>query len=70
MNLMCVSSVKAWTAFPYLLSNKVGIVFEAEAIENLGWWEASGGSRLDDQRVSVQARKTKDAVDALIVPIH
>lgn len=42
----------------------------AEAIENLDWWEASSGSRLDSQKVRVQARRTRDAVDALIVPIH
>lgn len=42
----------------------------AEAIENLDWWEASSGSRLDSQNVRVQARRTRDAVDALIVPIH
>ena len=42
----------------------------AEAIENLDWWEAGSGSRLDSWSVRVQARRTKDAVDALIVPIH
>lgn len=42
----------------------------AEAIENLDWWEASSGSRLDSRDVFVQARRTLDAVDALIVPIH
>lgn len=42
----------------------------AEAIENLDWWEASSGSRLDNQQVHVQARRMGDAVDALIVPVH
>lgn len=42
----------------------------AEAVENLSWWEASGGSRLDDWQVRVRARKCGDSVDALITPIH
>lgn len=42
----------------------------AEAIENLNWWETSSGSRLDNQQVRVQARRTRDCVHALIVPVH
>lgn len=47
-----------------------GDIVYAEAIENLDWWEASSGNRLDNQQVRVQARRTRDCVDALIVPVH
>ena len=41
---------------------------EAEAIENLSWWESSGGSTLPDLKVLVQAQVASDGVQALIVP--
>ncbi len=47
-----------------------GDVVYAEAIENLDWWEASSGRRLDNQQVLFQARRMRGAVDALIVPVH
>lgn len=45
-----------------------GSAHYSEAVENLDWWETSSGNRLDRQQVRVQARKTMNSVDALIVP--
>src|SRR5262249_30512980 len=42
---------------------------EATAIEDLCWWEASGGRGLGAQPVRVEARKSGDRVLALLVPI-
>jgi hypothetical protein len=39
-----------------------------DAIENLSWWESSDGSRLPARKVLVQARKSWDGVQALIIP--
>ena len=47
-----------------------GDTIYAEAMENLDWWEASSGSRLDSQPVLIRARRVMDCVDALIVPVH
>ena len=41
---------------------------ELRAIENLSWWESSGGSRLPEMKVSVQARSMNGTVYALIAP--
>jgi hypothetical protein len=41
---------------------------EAEAKENLSWWESSDGTQLKHLEVSVKARKTRDGVQALITP--
>lgn len=40
----------------------------AEATEDLSWWTASSGSRLDNCPVLVKARKSWEAVEALIIP--
>ena len=37
-----------------------------EAIENLGWWEASDGTRLPLRRVLVEARRFGTDVHALL----
>ena len=37
-----------------------------EAIENLAWWQASGGTRLSDRRVRVQVKNMGDCVQALV----
>jgi hypothetical protein len=41
----------------------------AEALENLDWWESSGGKHLSSCRVKVQARRSGNTVDALITPL-
>jgi hypothetical protein len=41
---------------------------EAEAKENLSWWESSDGTQLPDADVFVQARSAWDGVQALITP--
>ena len=41
----------------------------AEAMEGLSWWEASNGTRLQKIRIRVMAKRTWEAVEALIVPI-
>jgi hypothetical protein len=43
---------------------------QGEAIENLSTWETSKGVRLPDQVVKIQARKSWESVDALIVLIN
>jgi hypothetical protein len=42
----------------------------AEADEDLNWWSASGGKRLDAWPVRVKARKAGESVQALIIPIN
>jgi hypothetical protein len=39
-----------------------------EAIENLAWWEASGGTRLQDRTIRVQVKNMGDSVQALVTP--
>lgn len=41
----------------------------AEADEDLSWWSASGGKRLDPFPVRIKARKTGKSVQALVIPI-
>jgi hypothetical protein len=40
-----------------------------EAEENLAMWESSGGTRLPNRRVRVNAKRIGDSVHALIVPL-
>lgn len=40
-----------------------------KAKENLSWWETSGGKRLSDCPVNIQAKYFRDSVDALIIPL-
>ena len=39
-----------------------------EAIENLAWWEASAGTRLQNRPVHVQVKNMGDSVQALVTP--
>lgn len=41
----------------------------AEADEDLDWWSASSGKRLDSQPVRVKAKKARDSVQALLIPL-
>jgi len=41
----------------------------AEADEDLSWWSASGGKRLDALPVRMKAKKTGESVQALVIPI-
>ena len=41
---------------------------ELRAIENLSWWESSGGIRLPNMEVLIQAQSTNETVHALITP--
>jgi hypothetical protein len=41
----------------------------AEADEDLSWWSASGGKRLDAFPVRVKAKKSGDSVQALVIPM-
>jgi hypothetical protein len=45
-----------------------GQTFESEAFENLNWWKASSGTRLDNRLVKVQVKSLGDSVQALITP--
>jgi hypothetical protein len=40
-----------------------------DAIENLNWWEASSGTRLQDRQVRVQVKNMGESVQALVTPI-
>jgi len=40
----------------------------AEADEDLSWWNASGGRRLDALPVRVKAKKNGESVQALVIP--
>ena len=42
----------------------------AEADEDLSWWSASGGKRLDALPVRVKAKKTGKSVQALVIPVN
>jgi hypothetical protein len=42
---------------------------QLKRVEDLSWWEASGGFQHPPMRVSVEALKYRDSVLALIVPI-
>jgi hypothetical protein len=54
-------------------SSVISRVFELgqadEAIENLEAWESSDGTRLDDRRVRIRAKKLGDSVHAVILPL-
>jgi hypothetical protein len=39
-----------------------------EAEEDLGWWESSGGRRLESRPLTVKARRRWDGAEALILP--
>jgi hypothetical protein len=39
------------------------------AIEDLSWWESSDGTSLDQQRISVSAKRIGDTVYALLIPV-
>jgi hypothetical protein len=39
-----------------------------EAVENLSWWETSKGFTLPDRLVKVEAKRSWESVDALIIP--
>lgn len=41
----------------------------AEAVEDLSWWEASGGLVLPQCKIRVKARRAPTSVEALIVPL-
>ena len=41
---------------------------EAEAVENLDWWESSEGGKLPPGRVTVKARYAFEGVDAIVAP--
>ena len=45
-----------------------GELAQAEAVEDLSWWESSDGSRLNNAKVFVQARSAWGSVRALITP--
>ena len=51
-----------------MFSNPTSDTAVTEAIENLSWWEASGGFRLPERKVRVQACSTSNSVYALITP--
>jgi len=44
-------------------------VSSAEAEEDLAWWRASNGTQLTRRRVRVIAKRVRDSVQALIVPL-
>jgi hypothetical protein len=39
------------------------------AIEDLSWWESSDGTSLDEQRISVSAKRIGDTVYGLLIPV-
>lgn len=43
---------------------------DAEAVEDLKWWQTSSGEVLRDRQVSVEVRKNGDGVLALIIPLE
>lgn len=45
-------------------------VTDAEASENLGWWTASSGTQLPKIPVFVRAKRLRDSVQALIIPLN
>ena len=47
-----------------------GELVEAEAVEDLSWWESSDGSCLPSAKVLVQTRSAWGAVRALITPVE
>lgn len=51
-----------WLAYLFYLAVSL------KAVEDLGWWEASDGTRLPDRRVVVEARRFGVDVFALITP--
>jgi hypothetical protein len=48
----------------------LGNLGDAQAVENLSWWESSDGSQLPDVDVFVQARQAWGGVQAIISPQH
>jgi hypothetical protein len=46
-----------------------GQTFASEAFENLNWWKASSGTRLENHPVKVEAKSFGDSVQALIAPM-
>jgi hypothetical protein len=42
----------------------------AEAEEDMSWWESSDGTILPEWRVTVKARRSREAVEALIAPLQ
>jgi hypothetical protein len=40
-----------------------------EAIEDLSWWESSDGTSLNQQRISVSAKRIGDTVYGLLIPV-
>jgi hypothetical protein len=47
-----------------------GRTFASEAFENLNWWKASSGTRLENHPVKVEVKCFGDSVQALITPIR
>jgi hypothetical protein len=45
-----------------------GRTFDSEAFENLNWWKASSGTRLENRLIKVQVKSFGDSVQALITP--
>lgn len=46
-----------------------GRTFDSEAVENLNWWKASSGTRLEDCSIKVEVKDFADSVQALITPV-
>jgi len=47
----------------------MGQTLQGEARENLNWWKASDGTKLPDIPILVRARRVRESVHALIVPL-
>lgn len=65
-----------FSVFPNMRVPKKSVIYRvfnedldyAEGLENLSWWKTSDGAQLQNLPINVMAKKTREAVDVLIVP--